>query len=64
MECDNFELANGLPSLAADMAIHEFLAARTVADSKRLQVALGKVRRASGHFQGRVLAIDPHRVRS
>ena len=33
-------------------------------DSQRLQVALGKVRRASGHFQGRLLAIDPHRVRS
>ena len=30
----------------------------------RLQVALGKIRRASGHFQGRLLAIDPHRVRS
>ena len=59
-----FELANGLPFLATDMAIHELLAARTVADSQRLQVALGKVRRASGHFQGRVLAIDPHRVRS
>jgi hypothetical protein len=59
-----FELANGLPFLAADMAIHDLLAARTVVDSKRLQLALGKVRRASGHFQGRVLAIDPHRVRS
>ena len=47
-----FELVNGL------------LGARTVADSQRLQVALGKMRRASGHFQGRVLAIDPHRVRS
>jgi hypothetical protein len=59
-----FELANGLPFLAADTAIHELLAARTVVDSKRLQLALGKVRRASGDFQGRVLAIDPHRVRS
>ena len=44
------------------MAIHELLGARTVADSQHLQVALGKVRRASGHLQGRVLAIDPHRV--
>ena len=59
-----FEVANGLPFLATDMAIHELLADRTVLDSQRLQVALGKVRRASGHFQGRVLAIDPHRVRS
>jgi hypothetical protein len=59
-----FELVNGLPFLASDMAVHELLGARTVAESQRLQVALGKVRRASGHFQGRVLAIDPHRVRS
>jgi hypothetical protein len=59
-----FELANGLPFLASDTAVHELLGARTVADSVRFQVALGKVRRASGHFQGRLVAIDPHRVRS
>jgi hypothetical protein len=59
-----FEVANGLPFLATDMAIHDLLAAQTVVDSKRLQMALGKVRLASGDFQGRVLAIDPHRVRS
>jgi hypothetical protein len=27
-------------------------------------VALGKIRRASGHFQGRLLGIDPHRIKS
>ena len=59
-----FELASGLPFLASDMAVHELLASRAVADSLNLQVALGKIRRASGHFQGRLLAIDPHRVRS
>jgi hypothetical protein len=59
-----FELVNGLPFLASDLAVHELLGARTVADSQRLQVALGKMRRASGHFQGRLLAIDPHRVPS
>ncbi len=59
-----FELANGLPFLATDCAVHELLGARTVLDSQRLQVALGKVRRASGDFQARLLAIDPHRVRS
>ena len=59
-----FELANGLPFVAADAAIHDLLTARTVADSQRLQVALGKLRRASGHFCGKLLAIDPHRVAS
>jgi hypothetical protein len=59
-----FELANGLPFLAADPAIHDLLNQRTVADSQRLQIALGKIRLAMGHFQGDLLAIDPHRVRS
>jgi hypothetical protein len=59
-----FELANGLPSLASDMSVHERLGARTIAESLDLQVALGKIRRASGHFRGRLLAVDPHRARS
>jgi hypothetical protein len=59
-----FALVNGLPFLASDMAVHELLGARAVRDSQRLQVGLGKLRRASGHFRAGVLAIDPHRVRS
>jgi hypothetical protein len=58
-----FELANGLPFLATDGAVHDLLGARCVADSQRLQLALGKLRRASGHFRAQVLAVDPHRVR-
>jgi hypothetical protein len=59
-----FELLNGLPFVACDLAIHQLLNARTVAAAMALQVQLGLVRRARGHFQGRLLAIDPHRVRS
>jgi hypothetical protein len=59
-----FELANGLPFVAADPTIHELLAERSMNDCRRLQVALGKLRLASGHFQGKLLVIDPHRVRS
>jgi len=59
-----FELSNGLPFVATDTSIHELLDSHTVAESQRLQVALGKLRRASGHFAGKLLAIDPHRVRS
>lgn len=59
-----FELANGLPFVATDTAIHDLLNQRTVDESQRLQVALGKIRVALGHFQGNLLAIDPHRVRS
>ena len=59
-----FELANGLPFVATDAAIHQLLNQRTIAHTMALQLALGKLRRASGHFQGRLLAVDPHRVRS
>jgi hypothetical protein len=37
---------------------------RTVAETQRLQVALGKIRRTSGDYTGKLLAIDPHRIRS
>jgi hypothetical protein len=59
-----FEAANGLPFLASDQAVHDLLAAHTVPESQALQVALGIIRRASGHFNGRLLAIDPHFLRS
>ena len=59
-----FELANGPPFLASDRAVHDLLGARTVDEGLDLQVALGKIRRASGHFRGRLPAVDPHRVRS
>ena len=59
-----FELANGLPFVATDTAIHELLAERTMADSQALQVALGRVRQTRGHFDGAFLAIDPHRMPS
>ncbi|MCP4717204.1 MAG: hypothetical protein GY868_18940, partial [Deltaproteobacteria bacterium] len=59
-----FELANGLPFLATDTAIHCLLDNRSVAEAQRLQVALGKIRQTYGHFRGRLLAIDPHRITS
>ena len=59
-----FELVNGLPFVAADPTIHQLLDERTVEDCQQLQATLGKLRLASGHFQGKLLAIDPHRVRS
>lgn len=59
-----FELVNGLPFVAHDTTIHYLLNEHTVEQSMELQVALGKIRRASGHFQGKLLAIDPHRMRS
>ena len=59
-----FELANGLPFVASDTAIHDLLASHTVENAIGLQVMLGKIRRAKGDYCGKVLAIDPHRMRS
>jgi hypothetical protein len=59
-----FELLNGLPFVASDLAIHNLLEAHTVADAEALQAHLGLLRRARGHFCGKTLAIDPHRMRS
>jgi hypothetical protein len=59
-----FELANGLPFIATDSAIHHLLDEHTVADAQHLQIALGKIRQTFGHYGGRILAIDPHRVQS
>jgi len=59
-----FELANGLPFVATDNAIHQLLNAHTLAQAQNLQRAFGKIRRASGHYTGHLLAIDPHHMRS
>jgi len=59
-----FELINGLPWLATDTAVHDLLDGHTVEDARQLQLALGRLRRASGHFQGKLVVLDPYRVRN
>jgi len=59
-----FELANGLSFVATDVAIHNLLDNHCVAEAQRLQIALGKIRQTFGHFRGKILAIDPHRIKS
>jgi hypothetical protein len=59
-----FELLNGLPWWPTDAAFHELLEAHTIEQAQQLQIGLGQLRRASGHFPGSVLALDPHRLAS
>lgn len=59
-----FELANGLPFVPTDLAIHDLLNSHTVQEAQQLQIALGKLRRAGGHFEATLLALDPHRITS
>jgi hypothetical protein len=61
---NGFELLHGLPFVVSDMAVHQLLGAHTVAEAQQLQITLGLLRRASGHFCAHLLALDPHRVRS
>ena len=59
-----FEVANGLPFVVSDPAVHQLLGAHTVADAQATQLMLGKLRHALGHYPAKVLAIDPHRIPS
>lgn len=59
-----FELLNGLPWLPTDTAIHHLLEPHTIQQAQWLQIGLGKLRRASGHFPSAVFALDPHRLLS
>jgi Transposase DDE domain len=59
-----FELANGLPFVATDAAIHQVLDSHGVAEAQQVQIALGKVRQTFGHFNGKIIIIDPHRIKS
>jgi len=59
-----FEVANGLPFVASNSAVHELLDSHTVAEAQAIQLMLGKLRQALGHYPGKVIAIDPHRILS
>ncbi len=60
----SFSLSNGLPFLATDSGIHQLLETHPVADTLALQRTLGQLRNTCGHYQGKVLLVDPHRLRS
>lgn len=57
-----FELANGLPYIATDQEIHLLLNEHTISQTQILQIALAALRQSRGHYQGRLLAFDPHRI--
>jgi len=57
-----FEVLNGLPFIATDRSIHTLLDAHTVSQAQALQIGLGKLKRARGHYTSGVFAVDPHRI--
>ncbi|MCJ7774793.1 MAG: hypothetical protein MUP08_00235, partial [Desulfobulbaceae bacterium] len=59
-----FEVANGLPFVASSSAVHGLLDSHTVAEAQAIQLMLGKLRQVLGHYPGKILAVDPHRILS
>jgi len=59
-----FEIANGLPFIAADQEIHELLDAHSMEDAKKLQIELALLRKSLGHYNAELIAFDPHRIRT
>ena len=57
-----FEVLNGLPFIATDKSIHCLLGRHTIAEAQSLQVTLGKLREAKGHYNSGLFALDPHRI--
>lgn len=59
-----FETLNGLPFVATDRSIHELCNQHTVAEAQSLQTALAQLRRCRGHYPGKGVLIDPHRIKT
>lgn len=57
-----FELMNGLGFLASDEQVHILLDNHTVSEAQSLQETLAAIRFNNGHYQGDIIAIDPHRI--
>jgi len=57
-----FELLNGLGFLVTDGQVHDLLDKHTVSEAQSLQESLAMIRLNNGHYQGCLIAIDPHRI--
>jgi hypothetical protein len=57
-----FQLVNGLGRLVSDEQVHILLNAHTMQQAQQMLVNLGIQRQLSGHYQGNIIAIDPHRI--
>ncbi|NJM16088.1 MAG: hypothetical protein HC896_12590 [Bacteroidales bacterium] len=57
-----FQLANGMGRLVTDEQVHMLLNNHTIEQATDLLVNLGHQRQLSGHYQGDIVAIDPHRI--
>jgi hypothetical protein len=57
-----FQLLNGMSRLVSDEQVHLLLNSHTMKDTHDMMLNLGIQRKLSGHYQGDLIAIDPHRI--
>jgi hypothetical protein len=57
-----FQLLNGMSRLVTDEQVHLLLNSHTMKDAHNMMHNLGIQRKLSGHYQGDLIAIDPHRI--
>ena len=57
-----FQLLNGMSRLVSDEQVHQLLNAHTLQESHDMMLNLGIQRKLSGHYQGEIIALDPHRI--
>lgn len=57
-----FELANGMGRLVSDEQVHLLLDKHTTKQAQTMLLNLGIQRHLSGHYQGDIIAVDPHRI--
>lgn len=57
-----FQLLNGMGRLVSDEQVHHLLNGHTIKDTHDMMLNLGIQRKLSGHYQGSLIAIDPHRI--
>lgn len=59
-----FQLVNGMGRLVTDQQAHVLMNYHTMEQTRQMLVNLGLQRQLSGHYQGGLIAIDPHRMLS
>ena len=57
-----FQLLNGMSRLVSDEQVHQLLNEHTFRESRDMMLNLGIQRKLSGHYQGEIIAVDPHRI--
>jgi hypothetical protein len=57
-----FQLVNGMGRLVTDQQAHLLMDHHSVEQTRQMLVNLGLQRQLCGHYQGDLIAIDPHRI--